>query len=169
MPWSACDSATKLRSELIEFIDTWVHHERYLERLPNAHVKLLRQGDRQTTGVQVVLMTEAEEGATYSYIPQSGAYEGLPILCETHRVGIMVKADRKSKGADAVEPLMGIIKAIFGCPGTTEERDDLISRGIYNLFESVGEVMMDPGANDEEGITTSQPLTLTCDTETLIR
>lgn len=168
MAWSACNSQEKLRTELEGFILRWFADSSYKSRLPRRKISIVQQGEKQPAGIVIVIVIRSSNEPTWTYSPQTGVNAGRTITEEQFNIGLVVRADRRNNGVPSVTAVHSVLRSIFSCLGGSAERDDLISRGIYNLFDSAEAVEVDPGADDAEGTTYHQAMSLVCSTETLV-
>lgn len=168
MSWQKCDSSERLRLELQAFIKTWIKNVKYKSLIPRQHCYVVKQGDKQPAGVNVVIVTEKSTDSTWPYKEASGTDAGKMVLEENHQIALAVKSDKSNGGAEAVSAMQNTLKLIFSNLDESPERSDLINRGIYNLFDDPEGLQVDPGNDTEEGTFFLQQLNLKCSTDTII-
>ncbi len=164
MSWAAFDDDRLVR-ELMEFTREWIYHDDYKSRLPKQHIHVLKQGDKQEAGVNIVFVIEDDPEQAWMYTPSTGPDAGIPIQERFHRIAIVLKSDKKSGGTTSMAKVHGVVNSIFSCLEGSPERTKLITRGISNLMPSPEGISVDPGSNDEEGTYYSQAINLTCNTD----
>lgn len=170
MPWEAGDSGQKLNEALEGFITTWLAHPDYKPRLPRKKFwDILKQGQNQRPGIHIVIVTQADPQYLWPY-PEiiDGVKTGKQVIEETHMIVLAVKADEKTGGLDAITPIVSLLKCLFSAPDGSPERNDLISRGIYNVFMEPDEVAVGKGTealDSEEDTSLRQDLNLSCTTD----
>lgn len=167
--WEPGNSSLVLELALVQYMQKWTKEAPYVSRLPKQHVHVVRRGDKQPAGVNILVVSARDTNQSWIYTPSTGEFVGQPIMEEFHNIAIIAKADLRSGGVDSVETTAGVLKSLFSCPSNTDERDELISMGVFNLFESEAGITAFPGGVDDEGSFFSQALTLVCNTETIVR
>lgn len=163
--WDAGDTTERIALNLEAFMMHWMYSEDYKGRLPDEHIHIVPQGERQDAGVNIVIVMAADEGSGWPYKDS----EGRLVLEEVHQVGLVVKADKSSGGVDAVNKVHSILRSLFSADAESVERADLIARGIYNVFEVPDAIQVDPGSEDEEGTFYSRSVALTCNTDVFLK
>lgn len=169
MAWPAGDTSKKLRVEISSFIMFWIYSPEYKSRLPRQHIKTFMQGEKQDSGVAIVIVTDKQEADAWVYSPTSGEHAGQGVFEEYHSITLVFKADKSSGAVESLSQVHSTVKSLMLSRPESDERMDLIDRGIYNLFESNEGIEVEPGSDDDEGTYYSQRINLTCSTESLLK
>lgn len=171
MIWQAGDSGEMLRDAIKGFITQWFNNsdQSYKARLPAKHWHVVKQGEKQPAGVLIVIVTQADPANSWPYEPDDGPDAGKAVLEENHKIALVIKADERAGGVKSVSPVHSALRSLFSCPDGKPERDDLIARGVYNLFDDSEGMEIEPGDNSEQGTFYSQQINLVCSTDTFIK
>ena len=167
MIWNACVSTEQVQTNLVEFIKCWFGLDnnnvtKYAGRLPtNARIQIVKPGEKFSSGIRVLVMV-GKGGAVNPY----NDINGRTVLSEQHHVTIAVQADTRAGKAAATTAVIAVLKSLFGSRGGSDERNDLVTRGIYELDESVDGLQFSPTDPDNEGDWYTQVMNLSCRTET---
>jgi len=166
MTWEPCDAGERLRDSLKTYIQKWIRQPDYVGRIPREHIHVLKQGELQPSGLIVVVVSEADPSATWPYTLAHGADNGRTVVEESHRIAIVIKSDKQSGGTVSASSMQSVLRSIFSCLEGEPERDELISLGIYNLFENPdGGIEVEPEKDDEEGTRYQIVIDLVCTTD----
>jgi hypothetical protein len=168
MTWTkGTDSGDYLRRQTKTFIETWLATTAYKAMLPpKTHWKALLPGERQDVAVKVVINSEPDsENKPHIFVESS-----KQVNEEFHRIGVMVKSDKKSGGAGAASGFYAALNALFSAAMKegTAECTARIAAGIYNLRVVPEGMEVDPGDNADEGTFYRQQLNLKCSTDTYL-
>lgn len=163
--WLPGDVSDRLKQEILEFTLRWMYTDDYRPRLPNQHIHVVKQGSKLSAGIYVVCVTQTDLGSSWPYTNSSGH----GVIEERHAVGVYIKADKRSGGVEAVTSVASTLRSLYACRPETLESQDLISHGVYDLFESMDQVGLDPGTDEEEGIFETQQISLMCNTEMYLK
>ena len=166
--WEVGDSSELLRKALKSYIDYWRAQTEYKSLLPRQHIRVVMEGEKQHAGITILLKTEKSPTQAWPFDIPVGDNSGKGALEEYHTIGIVVKSDKKSGGAEAASKTHNVLQSLFMARPDSTAKGDLISRGIYNVTEAQESLNIDPGSEDDEGASYSKQITLNCSTVILI-